>query len=75
MFETASSRLFAVGDVCSGPVKRITSPVDECARPVDELLEENRSRLDSIAEKLHIHESLYEAAAHAAAGIERVPPS
>nr|WP_297415849.1 ATP-dependent zinc metalloprotease FtsH [uncultured Nocardioides sp.] len=59
-------------DAVDQEVRRI---IDECARRAEELLEENRSRLDNLAGQLLIHETLDEAAAYAAAGIERVPRS
>jgi cell division protease FtsH len=59
-------------DAVDQEVRRI---MDECARRAEELLEENRSRLDNLAGKLLIHETLDEADAYAAAGIERVPQS
>jgi hypothetical protein len=46
--------------------------VDECARRAEQLLEENRSRLDNIAEQLLLYETLDEADPYAAAGVERV---
>jgi cell division protease FtsH len=49
--------------------------IDECSRRAEELLMENRSRLDNLAEQLLIHETLDEPDAYAAAGIERVPQS
>lgn len=59
-------------DAVDQEVRRI---IDECARRAEELLEENRSRLDNLAGQLLIHETLDEAAAYAAAGIDRVPRS
>jgi cell division protease FtsH len=57
-------------DAVDQEVRRI---IDECARRAEELLQENRSRLDNLAGQLLIHETLDEAAAYAAAGIDRVP--
>jgi cell division protease FtsH len=59
-------------DAVDQEVRRI---IDECARRAEELLEENRSRLDNLAEQLLLHETLDEADAYAAAGVERVPQS
>jgi cell division protease FtsH len=41
----------------------------------EQLLEENRSRLESLADQLLLHETLDEPNAYAPAGIERVPQS
>ena len=59
-------------DAVDREVRRI---IDECARRAEELLGENRSRLDNLAGQLLIHETLDEADAYAAAGVERVPRS
>jgi cell division protease FtsH len=53
-------------------VRRI---VDEAHREVVALLEENRSRLDSLANALLEHETLDEEDAYAAAGVPRKPTS
>jgi cell division protease FtsH len=59
-------------DAVDQEVRRI---IDECSRRAEQLLEENRSRLDNLAKQLLIHETLDEPDAYAAAGIERVPQS
>jgi cell division protease FtsH len=59
-------------DAVDQEVRRI---IDECAGRAEELLEENRGRLDNLAEQLLLHETLDEPDAYAAAGIERVPQS
>jgi cell division protease FtsH len=59
-------------DAVDHEVRRI---IDECYQEAERLLEENRRRLDNIAERLLIHETLDEPDIYAAAGIERVRQS
>jgi cell division protease FtsH len=53
-------------------VRRI---IDEGHKQVDELLRENRDKLDALAAALLEHETLDEKDAYAAAGVDRVPES
>jgi cell division protease FtsH len=56
-------------DAVDHEVRRI---IDECYQEAERLLVENRRRLDNIAERLLIQETLDEPDIYAAAGIERV---
>src|SRR5690625_1995571 len=55
-------------DAVDAEIRRIT---DECYAEAGRVLAENRDRLDRIVEQLLEHETLDEAAAYAAAGLER----
>jgi cell division protease FtsH len=64
------ARMAGVSDELLNTVdEEIRRLIDECYQEAKRLLRENRTRLDSIAEQLLLHETLDEADAYAAAGI------
>ena len=65
-------RMFGVSDQALALVdEEVRRLIDECAAEALELLRANRDKLDAIVEALLEHETLDEADAYAAAGVER----
>ncbi len=69
--QEGDARMAGVSDELLNKVdEEIRTLIDECYATARRLLRENRSRLDGIAEQLLLHETLDEADAYSAAGIE-----